>query len=80
MEPPDPSGGGGIHALTPPGAARDLPRGKWLQETMAKRTTATQRAYRPQQGWRLDPVAAGAPKALASQYYQLKFGHAVIGP
>ncbi|ODM19892.1 hypothetical protein SI65_04878 [Aspergillus cristatus] len=47
---------------------------------MAKGTPAAQMTYRPHRGWRLDPAAAGAPKALASRYYQLKMGHAAIGP
>ncbi|ODM21086.1 hypothetical protein SI65_04139 [Aspergillus cristatus] len=55
-------------------------RERWLREAMAKRTPAAQRTYRPHRGWRLDPAAAGAPKALASRYYQLKMGHAAIGP
>ena len=35
--------------------------------------------YRPQKNWRLDPTTAVAPKHLASQYFQLKPGHAAIG-
>ncbi|ODM14906.1 hypothetical protein SI65_09658 [Aspergillus cristatus] len=35
MEPPDPSGGGEIHASTPPGAARDLPLGHPQQDETA---------------------------------------------
>ncbi|ODM23317.1 hypothetical protein SI65_00906 [Aspergillus cristatus] len=35
MEPPDPSGGGEIHASTPPGAARDLPLGHPQQDGTA---------------------------------------------
>ncbi|KAL2005121.1 hypothetical protein VTN00DRAFT_2971 [Thermoascus crustaceus] len=37
------------------------------------------RAYRAQPGWKQDPVAAAAPKKIASRYYQLKTGHEAIG-
>jgi hypothetical protein len=36
--------------------------------------------YRPQKGWRLDPALARAPKATAARFFQLKTGHAAIGP
>ncbi|ODM15123.1 hypothetical protein SI65_09362 [Aspergillus cristatus] len=83
--PPIPTGGTqGLLSLahlqrTQTEATREA-REKWLREAMAKRTPAAQRTYRPHRGWRLDPAAAGAPKALASRYYQLKMGHAAIGP
>lgn len=37
-------------------------RQSWLAQALARRSQGTQRAYRPQQGWKQDPVAAAAPK------------------
>ncbi|KAL2005518.1 hypothetical protein VTN00DRAFT_2729 [Thermoascus crustaceus] len=54
-------------------------RQSWLAQALARRSQGTQRAYRPQQGWKQDPVAAAAPKKIASRYFQLKTGHATIG-
>ncbi|KAL2012166.1 hypothetical protein VTN00DRAFT_4884 [Thermoascus crustaceus] len=54
-------------------------RQSWLAQALARRSRGAQRAYRPQQGWKQDPVAAAAPKKIASRYFQLKTGHAAIG-
>jgi hypothetical protein len=58
---------------------------KALPQAIASRSTAVvsgaykaQQHYRPQKGWKLDPVAGAAPKQLARRYYQLKVGHAAI--
>ena len=50
-------------------------REAWLNEIRPP-----QGSYRPQQGWKLDPALAKAPKALAARFIQLKTGHAAIGP
>ncbi|KKA22183.1 hypothetical protein T310_3782, partial [Rasamsonia emersonii CBS 393.64] len=52
---------------------------QWLTRALGHRTLDAQRAYRAQPGWKPDPVAAAAPKKIASRYYQLKTGHAAIG-
>ncbi|KAL2012391.1 hypothetical protein VTN00DRAFT_5109 [Thermoascus crustaceus] len=54
-------------------------RQNWLARALARRPREAQRAYRAHQGWKQDPVAAAAPKKIASRYYQLKTGHAAIG-
>ena len=54
-------------------------RQRWLTEKLSKRSQQGQRIYRPQKNWQLDPTAAAASKHLASRYFQLKSGHAVIG-
>ncbi|KAJ5527903.1 hypothetical protein N7513_012062 [Penicillium frequentans] len=51
----------------------------WLARALAKRARNQQRAYRPNRGWRMDPVASQATKPLATRYFQLKSGHAAIG-
>jgi ribonuclease HI len=54
-------------------------RKQWLARALGCRSLVAQRAYRAQPGWKLDPIAATAPKRVASRYYQLKTGHAAIG-
>jgi hypothetical protein len=51
----------------------------WLAQTLAKRSCDKQRAYRPDRGWTMDPVASRAAKPLATRFFQLKSGHAAIG-
>ena len=51
----------------------------WLARELAQRPQQAQRTYRPSRGWQLDPIAAAAPKNLASRLFQLKTGHATIG-
>jgi len=54
-------------------------RQQWLTKRLSQRSAAAQRTYRAQPGWKMDPVAAAAPKGVVSRYYQLKVGHAAIG-
>jgi ribonuclease HI len=54
-------------------------RQQWLTKALGCRSLEAQRAYQAQPGWKLDPIAAAAPKRIASRYYQLKVGHAAIG-
>lgn len=51
----------------------------WLAKELAQRPQQVQRMYRPGRGWQLDPVAAAAPKNLASRLFQMKTGHAAVG-
>lgn len=51
----------------------------WLARELARWSQRTQRKYRPHGRWQLDPIAAAAPKALASRLFQLKTGHAPVG-
>ena len=51
----------------------------WLAQALAKRDRYRQRAYRPDGGWKMDPVASRAVKPLATRFFQLKSGHAAIG-
>ena len=59
--------------------AREETKQAWLRKALARRSREAQRAYRAKRGWKQDPVAARAPKRVASRYYQLKTGHAAIG-
>jgi len=54
-------------------------RQRWLTKKLSQRFQQSQRVYRPQKNWQLDPTAAAAPKHLASRHFQLKSGHAAIG-
>jgi hypothetical protein len=58
--------------------ANQIQRQQWLIQAIEKRSHKAQQHYRPQKGWKLDPVAGAAPKQLARRYYQLKVGHAAI--
>ena len=53
---------------------------QWLAEALRNRVRTAQAHYRAQRGWKQDPVLAAAPKKLASRFYQLKSGHAAVGP
>jgi hypothetical protein len=46
---------------------------------MGRRSLEAQRLYRENKGFQQDPAVAGAPKRIASCYYQLKTRHALIG-
>jgi ribonuclease HI len=56
-------------------------RAAWLTKALTKRPKRTGQTYLPPRGrgWKLDPIAADAPKCLAQRYYQYKVGHAPIG-
>jgi ribonuclease HI len=54
-------------------------RTEWLNTALSERTIEAQRSYQAATGWKQDPTAAAAPKALARRYFQLKVGHAAIG-
>ena len=76
------SGPGGLSLAFTSRACTEAIRARkqgWLARALAKRSRRSQRAYRPQKGWQLDPSAARASKQLASRYYQLKIGHAALG-
>src|SRR4029077_8482229 len=53
---------------------------QWLTKMLGDRARAARGHYKAQRGWKQDPVLAAAPKRLASRFYQLKSGHAAIGP
>ena len=46
---------------------------------LGRQALAAQRAYKAQPGWKMDPIAAAAPKRIARRFFQLKVGHAAIG-
>jgi hypothetical protein len=52
---------------------------RWLETVTARRTLRACRAYRVTKGFKPDPAAAAAPKAIVRQYYQSKIGHAAVG-
>jgi hypothetical protein len=54
----------------------------WLRPPCGSTTDrrVIRRHYWAQQGWKQDPILAAASKELASRFYQLKSGHAAIGP
>jgi ribonuclease HI len=47
----------------------------WMESRLSKH-----HAYRPRKRMQPDPTPAKASKAVASRYYQLRTGHALIGP
>jgi hypothetical protein len=51
----------------------------WREKMMGRRSLEIQRSYRKNKGFQQDPAVAGAPKRIASRYYQLKTGHAPVG-
>jgi hypothetical protein len=55
-------------------------RQQWLAKALGDRTRAARGHYKAQRVWKQDPILAAAPKKLASRVYQLKSGHAAIGP
>jgi ribonuclease HI len=55
-------------------------RQQWLSKMLGNGDRAARGHYRAQRGWKQDPILAAAPKKLASRFYQLKSGHAAIGP
>jgi hypothetical protein len=44
-----------------------------------RRSLETQRSYRENKSFQQDPAVAGAPKRIASCYYQLKIRHTLVG-
>jgi hypothetical protein len=46
---------------------------------LERRSLEAQRLYRTSKGFQQDLAVAGAPKRIASHYYQLKTGHAPVG-
>jgi hypothetical protein len=46
---------------------------------LRRRSIKAQKLYRENKGFQQDPAVAGAPKRIASCYYQLKTGHAPVG-
>ena len=58
---------------------RTKERQDWRDKKLERRSLEAQRLYRASKGFRQDPAVAGAPKRIASRYYQLKTGHASVG-
>ena len=60
---------------------RGITERKWVEEcSWIESRLSKHHAYRPRKRMRPDPTPAKASKAVASRYYQLRTGHALIGP
>jgi hypothetical protein len=51
----------------------------WQDKKLERRSLEAQRLYRANKDFQQNPAVAGAPKRIASCYYQLKTGHAPVG-
>ena len=54
-------------------------RKRWRDKKLERRSLEAQRLYRASKGFQQDPAVAGAPKRIASCYYQLKTDHIPVG-
>jgi hypothetical protein len=50
----------------------------WQDKKLERRSLEAQRSYRASKSFQQDTAVAGAPKRIASCYYQLKTGHAPV--